>query len=265
MSVITSSVETVTPEKAALWLANNCATNRKMSPGRIKTLVDVIKSGNWVLTHQGIAFSPDGELLDGQHRLSAIARAGVPVPLLVSRNVPADSFTAMDRGWNRSMKQVCVGIPEQVVYAASWLVRLQLCQQAAQPYHVHSLAESAVGKALARLVVVCCTKVPRRNSAPTLAVAALRWLEDPDYIEEQWRSFLLLRRESISPQVWNLVQQIDRVDRLNPEEKAARSWIGFDPARRFEDRIVLRDIRATISEIREALESYWAAGEGVAE
>ena len=63
---------------------------------------DDMLNGHWDLTHQGIAFNTKGELIDGQHRLAAIVKAGVTVKLLVNFDVEDSSH--MDGGLKRSVR-----------------------------------------------------------------------------------------------------------------------------------------------------------------
>lgn len=86
----------VTPKMAAAWLEMN--KNRKVRKDRVALLVRAILGDRWVTTHQGIAFDMEGGLIDGQHRLSAIVEAGIPVRMLVTTNLPRESMVAMDRG-----------------------------------------------------------------------------------------------------------------------------------------------------------------------
>ena len=67
----------VTPELAKEWLETKNTHNRKIFDQHVKKLVDNLKSGRWVDNGQSISFSSDGVLLDGQHRLTAIAISGV--------------------------------------------------------------------------------------------------------------------------------------------------------------------------------------------
>jgi hypothetical protein len=53
-------------------------------------------AGRWQLTHQGIAIGPNGEVIDGQHRLHAVVLSGVTVMMLVTYNVPVESVTVID-------------------------------------------------------------------------------------------------------------------------------------------------------------------------
>jgi len=66
----------VTPELAAKWLERNAKDQRSIRPKRVAALARTIDHGDFFLTHQGIAFFPDGTLFDGQHRLSGIVSSG---------------------------------------------------------------------------------------------------------------------------------------------------------------------------------------------
>lgn len=86
----------MTPEAAEKLLRKN-TRNRSVLKTRVEVLVAAIEAGQWKLTHQGIAIGPDGDVIDGQHRLTAIARAGVTVPILVT-NLDGDVFDVIDSG-----------------------------------------------------------------------------------------------------------------------------------------------------------------------
>lgn len=98
---MTSSVELITPHKAQEYLRNN--HNRPLSKRIVHGYAQQMRRGEWVLTHQGLAFSADGQLLDGQHRLSAIIASGCSVSMLVSRHVPDVAQLSMDIGAKRTV------------------------------------------------------------------------------------------------------------------------------------------------------------------
>lgn len=87
----------ITPETAAAWLANN-TDNRRLRRRVVDSLVEMIKTGRFRTTHQGIAFYEDGRLADGQHRLSAIVRADRGVSMNVTWGVPLDALQFIDKG-----------------------------------------------------------------------------------------------------------------------------------------------------------------------
>jgi hypothetical protein len=59
-------------------------------------------SGEWHLTHQGIAFDELGNLVDGQHRLLAVIESGVPTRFWVFNGVSREAMIAIDMGKTRS-------------------------------------------------------------------------------------------------------------------------------------------------------------------
>ncbi|MDR0326981.1 MAG: hypothetical protein LBI05_01655 [Planctomycetaceae bacterium] len=91
----------VTPSMARLWLDFN-NFNRPKNTETVDKYVRQIRDGRWRLTHQGIAFTADGVLLDGQHRLFAIIECGFTLPMRVCLNEPAENFAVIDCGRNRS-------------------------------------------------------------------------------------------------------------------------------------------------------------------
>lgn len=99
------SVETITPELATRYLASN-VKNRSVRKQEVEAYAREIKRGTFALTHQGIAFDDSGHLIDGQHRLMAIATAGIPVQMVVARGVVPMAFSVIDRGASRTMRDV---------------------------------------------------------------------------------------------------------------------------------------------------------------
>lgn len=91
-----SQVIDVTPEMAGAWLSECNTHNRRLVESHVNYLARQMKSGEWRLTHQGIAFSPNRVLLDGQHRLWAIVISETTVPMRVFFNEPADTLMAID-------------------------------------------------------------------------------------------------------------------------------------------------------------------------
>lgn len=88
----------ITPELAASWLALNIEHNRSLKSAKIAGYVRDIQSGNWVLTGEAIKFDTDGRLIDGQNRLTAVSQSGVPVWMLVVRNVKPEALINIDSG-----------------------------------------------------------------------------------------------------------------------------------------------------------------------
>lgn len=96
----------VTPEIATDWLANNAEFQRKLRQVVVERYARDMLNGAWNLTHQGIAFDTKGRLIDGQHRLAAIVKAGIPVKMTVVRDTPAGAFDHVDIGFGRTTADV---------------------------------------------------------------------------------------------------------------------------------------------------------------
>lgn len=97
---ITTKREVISPDMAKKFLEKN-TVNRTVHERVVAALVRDIKNGNFVLTHQGIAFDENGNLVDGQHRLIACALAGIPIEVYVTRNLPKENATYVDCGIKR--------------------------------------------------------------------------------------------------------------------------------------------------------------------
>lgn len=96
-----AEVVTVTPEMAKVFLSCN-SSNRPLNNSVVNVYAKDMKQGNWKLGGQGISISTTGRLLDGQHRLSAIIKANVPVTMLVCSDVD-DTNANFDNGKKRSI------------------------------------------------------------------------------------------------------------------------------------------------------------------
>jgi hypothetical protein len=91
----------VTPEMAEEWLGKN-THNRNIRRIAVDSYARDMAAGNWRLTGEPIKFTPDGVLLDGQHRLLAVIKGGVPVELFVAKGIAPDSQRVMDTGAKRT-------------------------------------------------------------------------------------------------------------------------------------------------------------------
>lgn len=98
-------IRTITPDEARTLLKNN-SVNRPLIASQLASLEAELKRGGMQLTHQGIAVSSTGKLLDGQHRLHAIANTGISARMLYSWDLPDSVFSVLDSGSKRSASDV---------------------------------------------------------------------------------------------------------------------------------------------------------------
>jgi hypothetical protein len=103
-----AEIRTVTKTLVDTLLAMN--TNNRIIKSRVvERYKRDIASGNWALTNQGIGVSADGVLIDGQHRLLAIAQSGYPpVEILVVYGLAMDSQKHVDQQAKRSARDLLV-------------------------------------------------------------------------------------------------------------------------------------------------------------
>jgi hypothetical protein len=98
---ISTEFKEITPELAQAYLAT-MGRNRRLKTVKVTALAKAMRAGKFRKTHQGIAFSPAGALIDGQHRLQAIVKSGETIELNVSHGVKEDTLDAVDVGIKRS-------------------------------------------------------------------------------------------------------------------------------------------------------------------
>lgn len=92
---------TITPEVAAEMLGAN-KVNRRKKDLRIDRYARDMMNGSWRLTGQTVQFSRSGRLLDGQNRLMACIKDGVPFKTFVCVGLDDDAMIAIDKGAPRS-------------------------------------------------------------------------------------------------------------------------------------------------------------------
>ncbi len=88
---------TITPQMAREFLKKN-NRNRPVYQAHVDFLASEMTGARWATTHQGICFSEDGLLLDGQHRLLAIVQSGCTVEMWVSTGYDPAAQSNMDVG-----------------------------------------------------------------------------------------------------------------------------------------------------------------------
>ncbi|MFF3967872.1 hypothetical protein ACFYZI_40750 [Streptomyces griseorubiginosus] len=100
-----SGVHVVTPQIAATWLQFNRPENRRISQRAVAGLAAAMLAGEYLLTHQPIAFDAHGRLIDGQHRLTAVVQSGITVQMWVITGADPDTFGVVDTGLARRPTQ----------------------------------------------------------------------------------------------------------------------------------------------------------------
>lgn len=95
----------VTPEYAAELLKFN-THNRNLRSSVVDKYARLMRGGEWILVNDAIVISKGNVLLNGQHRLSAVVKAGVSVPFIIYYGAEEEAFDVMDTAVTRSMGDV---------------------------------------------------------------------------------------------------------------------------------------------------------------
>ena len=91
-------IEVITPDVAGAYLSLN-TRNRAIRKTHLDDLTKAMRAGEWVLNGQPIIFDDFGNLIDGQHRLSACVASGTAfISYVVCGVSDARAFTTIDTG-----------------------------------------------------------------------------------------------------------------------------------------------------------------------
>lgn len=99
--VLGANVERRHKALAERWLSANMS-NRSIRPQHVDVLARDMEAGHWQMTGEAIKLDTAGNLIDGQHRLSAVLASGCAIQMLVAFGLAPESQQAMDAGARRS-------------------------------------------------------------------------------------------------------------------------------------------------------------------
>lgn len=122
-------VMSITPEIADRWLGKNIK-NRHVREEVVASYARDMTSSAWKLTGESVKWSVDQVLLDGQHRLLAIAKSGKTIQTFVTFNLPTDAQEAMDTGSKRTAADALSLSDEKYSALLAGAIRLALSVQA---------------------------------------------------------------------------------------------------------------------------------------
>ena len=94
-------IRNITPEVAVVMLADN-PSNRPIKKNHVDAIARDMAAGRWQLNGDAIRMNCDGSLIDGQHRLAACIKAGVPFQTLVISGLDANVRATIDGGSKRT-------------------------------------------------------------------------------------------------------------------------------------------------------------------
>lgn len=91
----TTKIMLVTPQLAEKWLAN-CKRHIRISDVALSRFKKIMSSGEYLLTSDAIGFDYDGNLINGQTRLTAMVKTGITCELVVAFGLSPKPFTVIN-------------------------------------------------------------------------------------------------------------------------------------------------------------------------
>lgn len=188
---VTYSLELVTPAMAETWLTHN-VNNRRLRKGRIDKYARDMEADDWQENGDAVCFDADGNLIDGQHRLSARVASGTTGWMLIVRNLPAKAQDTKDDGAKRTL---------------------------ADTFGFHGVANESTAAAVTRRVLLWQNGV-RANAGggidPTKAEALEAWRTDPALRSAVEATISIGKKANLPPSIigltWWLFSQISIED-----------------------------------------------------
>jgi hypothetical protein len=99
---VRTEIVDVTPDMAAQLLAQTVTSNRTLRDRWVDTYASEMAAGRWMLTGETIKLDTEGNVIDGQHRLWAIAKSGVTVPTIIVYGLDHSVIRVIDTAIRRS-------------------------------------------------------------------------------------------------------------------------------------------------------------------
>lgn len=243
----------ITPQLAAEWLKFN-TDNRPLRRTVVNGFKDAIKRGEYMSTHQGIAFADDGTLLDGQHRLTAISelRDGI-FPMLVTRDINRDAFRVMDIGIKRTAADALHEDRRLVETARLIAILCDTSRSSITPTMLLPIIEE-IQDTHTDLLLFAPRMVKTWASAPVRCAAITQILSgiDTDYVKLIYRALVNAEFDVMPKVAQSLVraQLAGTVRASAAADMFARCLIVFDPSRQNQTKIQIKDTRAAIGQLR---------------
>lgn len=179
----------ITPQIALQYLEKN---NNIRTPDlhRVTRLANSIKRGEWVTTHQGIAFNILGQLVDGQHRLLAIVEANRSVEMWVATGIEIEAIAEMDRNTPRN-NATLLGITQRFSEIVTHISRL-LYGQVPTRCNLQAVYQ-VIEPSIVRLYEKTTSMRKGLTTSPVKAAFVTAYLMKPDeYTLDLYRKLVLL-------------------------------------------------------------------------
>jgi hypothetical protein len=249
----------VTPNLAREYLSFN-TRNRRVRSSHVERLRASFERGEYVMTHQGIAFCSDRTVADGQHRLLAIAALPdtYSFPMLVTTGLDHEqAFPVIDIvNAGRSIADV-MAMDKRVAEVGTFFCRIA-CGASFTP----TQAAPYIGLVAAttdELIAFCGGSVKTWSSAPVKAAAVYSLMTgvDSDYVKLMYRSLVHADFVSMPPVITALFRSHlgGRVRAGDSYDIFVRCVRAFNPKSAQHTKIQVKDQAAAIASVRAWLDA----------
>lgn len=234
--------------------------NRNVRETHVRSIYETMMRGEWRKTHQGIAFDEDGYLLDGQHRMMALARMpeGFLIEMLVTTGLPrSHAWDAIDiNGLKRTVADV-LGCNRKVTAIAAIFDIVMTATKAHTPSALSVYVEyfNLETDALFRH---CGTIRKVWSSASVQAAAVFSMKLKPsswEYVLGQYAALVSADYRSMSDIVQSLHRSVETGSRKQKSrmDLFARCTKAFDVDNEAMSRVQIREVAKTVREVREQM------------
>lgn len=249
----------LTPAMAQEFLKVN-VINRPLTRSIVDSWRAIYERGEYVKTHQGMAFSDTKLMLDGQHRCVAMAEMpeGFSVRMNVTFDLPEAAFSAMDVGRKRTASEV-LRESQRLVECARFLARLYLGRSnLVTPAYLVQFVDVIRGTH-DRLVAFCPASTKMWTSGPVRAAAVMSVLagQDEDFIHIVYRSLATSDFDAMTQSAQTLYKAhvSGSLRATNSHDTYAKALKVFDVRQQTLKVIKVLDIPTVIGSAREFLQT----------
>lgn len=238
-----SAVLTITPELAAKLLQSSPG-NRRIRGWYVSMLAAAMKSGNWMVTSQGVGINTRGELRDAHHRLTACVQANVPFPTVVVWGLPEEAYQVTDRGLTRSYEDILM-CPKPVAEVLRHAAHLMTNSNRPSVHDINPLVQAGIGSATTALVEFCPSKRAYYSCAIFKLAAIIRIAEgvDADFVYSQYKALVMADYDAMTNASKALTRQVttNKLSVTNKHDVLARGLVVFDPKKQSISKVQIDD------------------------
>ena len=242
------AVMMVTPALAESFLLAN-TDNRTKRGWWVGSLTGMIKRGEWIPTHQGVAFSKSGKLIDGQHRLEAIVESNISVEMLVVTDVRDDAYKVLDNGIKRTLSDL-TGMTARTAEVCRIFARTTFSgQTTTSAEEALTIYNTGAGEVADDLVNYCGKTIKVYASAPMRAAAVCLILDghNQKYIKDLYAGLCHQQFNDLPNIAHAFIRQVNE-GKVNSNKKTdlfARGLKVFNPEFKDVTRVQISDSEAT--------------------